>query len=236
MSFLVSHDIPLSRQTVDAWKENGGVVLKRHRNIAFIQDYLDRHPDTEFVLNLGSAVSATINPDIPVINHNRVVSPLWDPGSTRERFDSVLPPRPPIGHTDWWSKSVGRAGRGKQRISFPYAGDDGLGSDRDVQVHIDGQEYRIVTVGERIVQQFARFGPNGDRRYSWLPREEIPNEITDVVARATRELGSYTLIAWDTILGADGAYVLEGNCCPGVKTYTATRIVKAVRRLVHANT
>ena len=240
MTFLVSHDIPLSRQTVDAWKGEGGLVLKRHTSSARIEQYIDRHLDTEFVLNLGSAINADIiNPNITVINPNRVVQHLWDPVGTRAALDSVLPPIPPLGHRDFWYKTTGRAGMGKLRITDTAFG--ALAHSRhdtrrpgDFQVHVEGTEYRVITVGGRIVQQFLRSGPNGDRTYRWLERAALPNLITDVVARATRDLGTYTLIAWDTIHDAERGYILEGNCCPGVKPPTAARIVSAVRRLINA--
>jgi len=240
MTFIVSHNIPLSRQTIDAWKGEGGVVLKRRRSAEYIYAYLVRHPEIEFVLNLGDVIEGDTVMGFPVINPGNVVAPLWTPGNTRRILDSVLPPQPEPGNTDWWEKSIGRAGIGKYRRSYPYPERNYGGSGIDFQVHIEGPEYRVITVGGRIVQQYQRSGPNGDRRYQWLRRDALPDLITDVIARATRDLGTYTLVAWDTIqedehwASEPKAYILEGNCCPGVKTPTAARIVNAVRRLISA--
>lgn len=233
MSFLVSHDIPLSTQTREAWKSQGGVVLQRHRSRRDIERLMAYHQDLEFILNLGSAISTDTFNDIIVINPNPIVAPLWDPLSTRTTLDHLLPPVPQPGDLDYWLKAVGRAGRGKQRITdVPYH--EPYRFYGDVQKHIEGQEYRTITVGGRIVQQFSRSGPNGSRVYRWVPREELPDTITDITARAAREFGTYTLIAWDLIDAGQQAYVFEGNCCPGVKEPTAARIVNAIRRLTNA--
>lgn len=235
MSFVVSHDIPLSRQTVDAWKSQGAIVFKRHRPAAFIEQYLQRHSEVEFILNLGSALSADSLFEKPVINPNHTVEALWTPGDTRRAFDAVLPPFPIPGDAPWWQKQPGRGGRNKVKWDTPFGEHitpwRGSG---DMQKHIEGDEYRVITVGGRIVQQARRLGPNGDRIYRWLPREELPNTVTDVVARATRNMGTYTLVAWDTVDAGNAGFVFEGNCCPGVKEPTATRIVNAVRRLINA--
>lgn len=236
MTFLVSHDIPLSRQTVDAWKSQGALVFKRHRSKEWIEDYVGFHPEVEFVLNLGSALSQDQLHDKPVINANHTVEALWYPGTTRMSFDAVLPPEPIPGDRNWWHKSIGRAGRGKVHYEdVPFPGYTRNGNHTvDFQRHIEGQEYRIITVGGRIIQQMARHGANGERRYEWISRDSIPNTITDVVARATRNMGTYTLVAWDTVDAGNAGFVFEGNCCPGVKEPTATRIVNAVRRLINA--
>ena len=104
----------------------------------------------------------------------------------------------------------------------------------DVQKHISGQEFRVITVGHKVVQVTKRDGGHlsSDRIYSWVGVHDAPAIVKDVARLAARELlSSKTIIGWDVISDPDtSAYILEGNSCPGVNEHTAHRILNAVER------
>lgn len=225
-SFIVISALPLSDQTKRAWKEAGAVILRRgstdERVLGFLRDY-------PFIINLGKTMFQPTEQVENIWNYGPDIEPLVWPGSTRELFGDLMPPRPTEFPADVWIKTPGRAGRGK----FHKQVDHELHLPRqwDWQEHLEGEEYRIITVGRRIVQDFRRFGQNGDRSYEWLAMRDVPSVLKDLVREAASRVAQQTVVAWDTMLTTTGQpYLFEGNTCPGMSTATAERIVREIER------
>ena len=160
-----------------------------------------------------------------VWNHGEDIEPLLYPGFTRELLGDMMPPQS-VEHGDVWIKAPGAAGRGK----FRKAVDRELVLPRewDWQMHIPGQEYRLVTVGHKVVQDFLRFGDNGGRSYEWIRMSEVPMALKNMARTAAARLNGNNIIAWDMVVSeeTDIPYLFEGNSCPGVNSDTVRRIVE----------
>ena len=181
----------------------------------------------DMILNLGK--SSFLTDDERVWNKGQHIIDLIYPGKTRVLFDDLMPPRPTNYPADVWVKQPGAHGRGKSRmyVDYPLV----LPGMWDWQEHINGQEYRLVTVGHRLVQDFLRHGENGNRSYEWLPMREVPQELKRMVRLAATRVEGNNVIAWDTIVDETGQpYLLEGNTCPGVTAPTVRRITEEMER------
>ena len=225
MSFLLVRSIPLGRSTMSAWRSVGGVFAERdwHRQPwMYLDDMALGH---EFVLNLGNRNLSSLE-SRKVMNQYPDIHRLTTPGGTRRLMPDLLPRQTP-GQV--WVKAPGRAGEGKFLVETdePLV----LPQDWDWQEHIVGQEYRIITVGHRIVQDSLRYGENGHREYVWTPMGRVPTEVKEVARTAARTVRGSNVIAWDVIAPAagGGAYILEGNTSPGMSEPTARRIVDEIR-------
>jgi hypothetical protein len=133
-----------------------------------------------------------------------------------------------------WHKTSGYGGNGK---IFHEEGDGGCRSyNGDRQTHIDGLEYRVVTVGDVIVQAFLKehTGRVGIFNWSWVGLNGIRNKgIIPLIKAAIPNVPNweFTIFGWD-IMVSDRPYVLEINTSPGVNNATASRIVKQIERMV----
>ncbi len=225
MSFIAVRSVSLSEETTNAWKEGGVTFSRRGRtaNEVVAMGY-------DNVINLGNS---RFRPEgrYSVWNHGDDIEALLYPGMTRELLDDLMPPQPSMDLEphDVWIKRPGSHGRGKQRMIV----DRNLVLPRewDWCQHVDGQEYRLITVGHRIVQDFLRHGENGDRTYEWVAMREVPRSLKDAVREAARRVPGRNIIAWDCIVTEGGQpYIFEGNTCPGVNIETVQRIVKEMNR------
>lgn len=232
MSFLIKRSIPLGRATMAGWRDAGGVFTPRGTPWRTLMDLAQDH---EFLLNLGSTGFSTTTDSVKLVNVGRNISDLVSPGETRRKLWAYMPPRPVEFPAKVWIKTPGRAGVGKYQevVEDPLV----LPTDWDWQQHVDGQEYRLITVGKRIVQNFARYGDNGDREYHWVRMFEMPEALKDMVRGAAAMLEGTNVIAWDTILTPEGVpYLFEGNSCPGMSAPTAGRIYREVMRQIEEGT
>lgn len=240
MSFLLVRSIPLGRRTMEAWRNAGGEFAERGMSTTDIMEMaIDCH--YKFVLNLGrttlrNPVSMVWSDPVDrdnapfVLNVGENILPLVTPGGTRRLLDWRLPPRPSRFPAEVWVKKPGRAGLGGSKVITNHA--LVLPDEWDWQRHVTGQEYRLITVGNRIVQCFARYGDNGEREYHWVQMRDMGSNLKELVRDATRKLNGYNVIAWDTISTDTGShYIFEGNSCPGMSLNTADRIVREVLRL-----
>lgn len=226
MSFLLARPYKLSRSTVQAWQQAGGIVLSADRTNSEIARAAEG-AGVEFVINLGRSWF-NLYGDVPMFNQGDNIKPLVTPGGTRDILDPYLPPQD-VGEV--WVKTPGRAGVGKYQVStdVPLV----LPSEWDWQSHVEGQEYRIITVGHRIVQNFQRFGDNGEREYHWIAMREMDASLKELVRTAARTVRGDNVIAWDVISTPAGQhYIFEGNTCPGMSVNTANRIATEARRLL----
>lgn len=222
MSFGLIRSIPLGRRTMEAWRNVGGDFVPRGRSDYERNGYFR---GVEFAINLGNTRVEPTYYDMMVVNHPANIKPLTTPGGTRNLLGEFLPPQE-VGKV--WMKGPGRAGRNKSLVEtdVPLVLPEGW----DWQKHVEGQEYRIITVGSRVVQDFLREGENGHREYIWTPMSSVPMELKDMVRTAARTVGGYNVIAWDVVSSPTGNYIFEGNTSPGMSTPTAQRIVDAIRR------
>lgn len=239
----VTPAIPLHRDTRNAWRLANAKLIK----------HASSPPPGSIFINLGKADLGQVREGVHLFNKPDVVSKLLTPGSMRRYFGDFLPPRRLRNSSAYWLKGPGRHGRNKTKLSgsvqaLPDA-------DWDTQKHIDGQEYRIITVGRKIIQchkmnyvserinpmtatmseVFSHiFSSDSERRYLWTPRVEVPKYVRRLVRHAQETLNDeMTVIGWDVIDDGERAYILEGNTCPGVNEKTAKRIVEAVTNLVN---
>jgi hypothetical protein len=228
--FVVVRSVPLSTDTMEAWRSVGGMYPRRDRSPASIID-LAEDQGADFILNLGSS---GFNHPVPyfVWNSAEWVTPINLPGTTRELFPDLLPPVPnPAVKTKAWLKAPGRGGRGKELVTFPENVSQYLPKTWDLQTHIDGQEYRIITVGPRVVQSSLRHGDNDSRSYEWVGLRGTPYAVKELAREAAQYLRGTCVIGWDIIMenDTDKVFLLEGNACPGVNVETAGRIVKEIK-------
>ena len=233
MTFVAIPSIKLSETSKQAWKAAGGFFPRRDRTVARMVE-LGENADVEFILNLGWS---QFNPEtrLPVWNRGEDIQALLWPGMTRDLFDDLMPPQPEGYPADIWIKTPGRGGRGKyhkmvyHQLSLP--------NQWDWQTHVEGQEYRVITVGQAIVQQFERGGDNEDRSYSWTPRDQVPMPVKAFARQAASRVFGNNVIAWDLIQEGEYGrpYLFEGNTCPGMSTHTAARIVAAIQEQQEAH-
>ena len=228
MNILAVRSIPMSTETTAAWKAAGVDIAERRRSVEQIMMM-----PYDVVINLGNARFNPTHTD-RVINLGTTIKDLVTPGGTRRKYDDLIPPEPSSYPCDAWLKGPGHGGRNKSRRRLQNAG---APEPRrwDIQLHIEGQEYRIITVGKRIVQQFRRNNGALDGRlrdYRWLSRLDTPKDVRKLVHTAAARLESRTIIGWDVILPNEGdnCFLLEGNSCPGVNEATARRIVTELER------
>ena len=227
---LMVRSIPLALTTRDAWKENGAMFAKRtsdDRRIAMLAE-------GGTIINLGSSTFSLTGSN--VWNERAVIEPLLTPAMSRTLLGSLLPSNRYEGPNYYWLKGAGRGGANKTKVFIRNSQEHAElwsragWTEGDVQLHIDGDEYRVITVGEKVVQVMKRTGGHmaSDRVYTWVGVQGCDSIVKAAARKAAMKLAnSNTIIGWDVI--DDGrAYILEGNSCPGVNVATAGRILNAV--------
>ena len=187
------------------------------------------------IINLGSSQCRIEG----IWNEARVVEPLLTPKASRALLGSLMPTNHWSGTGYFWLKGAGRGGTNKEKLFI--TGRDYLDelkaraqwTEGDIQQHIDGQEYRVITVGEKVVQVTKRDGGPlaSDRVYEWVGVSDAPPDVKEMAREASRMLSSdKTIIGWDVIRDpiVRTSYILEGNSCPGANTAPSNRILDAV--------
>lgn len=222
MSIIAVRSVQLSERSTNSWKSAGVAFARRGRSVEEVMGL-----GYSMVLNLGkSAFNA--GDDHRIWNNGPDIVDLIWPGSARTVWGDLMPPRPVEFPADVWLKAPGAGGRGKYKkaIDHPLV----LPREWDWQLHIDGDEWRLITVGRRIVQDLRRHGENGDREYEWIRMRHVPSRVKDIAREAASRLDGYNVIAWDIIDDGEQAYILEGNTSPGMSSETAGRIVAEMTR------
>lgn len=235
--FLVK-SIPLSKRTRKAWKAatpTPTFILQRpQQEMHAVLRHLS--PGPNIVINLGNIHLTEGLASEDAIDRRfywnlaEWVAPIRTPGAARKLFSDLLPPQPTEADlaNPVWVKAPGKGGNGKTKTILEKLNPK-LPATWDIQTHINGTEYRIVTVGSTRVQAYQRTGENGNRKYHWVGVQNCPKEIRKIAKIAASRLHPNTIVAWDTILTAENkAYLLEGNACPGVNEHTAQRIFNEV--------
>jgi hypothetical protein len=233
MTFVIDQSIALSTETRESWRHAGGIFAARHRNPNEVME-LAFERNADFILNLGVSTHSWDDPEIPVWNQGHDISGLIYPDTTRQMFGDLLPPKPDETTISFWLKGPGSSGQNKTKreVTLELPVPTPLPNGWDTQLHIDGVEFRAITVNNKIVQGMARYGGNEERQYAWVGVAGLPQEVKDVVHTAARAMAGNNVLAWDTILdNQNKAWLLEGNSCPGVNLYTAMRVIEQVRAI-----
>lgn len=220
MSIIAVRSIGLGQETREAWRDAGVSYARRGRSV---EEVLQMPYD--MVLNLGK--TSFITDDPRVWNKGQHIKDLVWPGTARDILGEMMPPRATNFPNDVWIKTPGFGGRGKFRKIVDQSLI--LPKEWDWQIHIEGQEYRLITVGHRLVQDLQRYGDNGERTYQWIRMREVPAYMKDMAREAARLFDGNNVIAWDMIDTGERGYILEGNTCPGVSLPTAERIVTEMK-------
>lgn len=231
MKILALRSVPLSQETRNAWNEAGVRFAKRDRSVAELNSITVRGR-YDAVLNLGNMAVDTLDIEAEVWNETDTIRSVSRPERLREVLDEFLPARVLDG--PHWHKFGGYGGRGVRLCGTPC--NDGRGGG-DIQQHIDGVEYRVLTVGNTVVQAMRKENVRWDNGrhsfdWSWVGVDGIRNNgIIPHIKRAVENIPIYarSVLGWDIIVGDGGVYTLEINTSPGVNTNTAERIVRAMQ-------
>ena len=235
MRAMMVRSIPLALDTRDAWKNAGAVFARRTSDDDRIRNISHGAP----IINLGSSQCMIEG----IWNEARVVEPLLTPRMSRDLLAPLMPSIEFQGPGYYWLKGAGRGGANKEKRFIRNSGEfyellsRAQWMEGDVQQHIDGQEYRVITVGEKVVQVTKRDGGHlaSDRVYTWVGVNAAPMSVTGIARKAAGMLDNdKTIIGWDVIEDDMNAYILEGNSCPGVNEATANRILDAVEGVRYA--
>jgi len=226
---LLVRSIPLSKSTRNAWHNAGAIFTKRSREADSVPLIARGRP----IVNLGNQryLPSTINNK--TWNKANDISVLLSPTSSRYLFGQFMPSNEWQGPGYYWTKGIGYGGANKTRKYHEI--DDlpelSIENNCDVQQHINGTEYRVITVTNKVVQVSERHGENGNRSYSWVGVSNAPRGLIPLAKQAAAMLSGKNVIGWDLIVDAQGNwYILEGNACPGVNTATANRILDEIER------
>ena len=229
MRILLVRSIPLSRKVRNAWKANGGVFLRRVRNGQVSEVVADRY---DRLVNLGNT-NLSVDGSILIYNDIHTIRAISTPLALRRTLeDTDLIPVATYAGTHW-HKGKGYGGDGK--IFHERNCSDRHIIASDLQQHIEGNEYRVITVGDTVVQaslkhRTEQFGiPVFD--YEWVGVEGVRKNgiiphIKEVVERIPG--GERSVLGFDIIHDGSRPWTIEINTSPGVNEYTARRIVNAL--------
>jgi hypothetical protein len=187
------------------------------------------------VLDLSCSYTFDNLDGIPVYNSPAVKSAVPTPGDLRRTMPESLPPRPDIG-SPAWLKGPGEGGVGKTFHPSWALGNENLNHLEDAQVHIEGTEYRINTVADKVVQVHTKGNrdSNGNRNkfdYTWVGLDAIrTGGFIPLIKESVRSIPSWSnsVLAWDIIHDGERPYVIEINTSPGMNQATASRIYRSM--------
>jgi hypothetical protein len=184
------------------------------------------------IINYGNLGHDFNGCNIPVFNSRDAIRAISSPSGLRRTLNDYIPNSNNNG--PHWHKSNGFGGVGK---TFHEQKDLGCSSySGDTQSHINGIEYRVLTVGDVVVQaaRKERIDDSFNFEWTWVGVDGIrSNGIIPHIKSAIENIPDwlYTVFGWDIIVG-DRPYVLEINTSPGVNEHTAKRIVKQIERII----
>ena len=235
---LLVRSIPLSRDVSQAWRSADTHFARRDRTPDSIVSIAGDRP----IINLGnSGFLPTVTHGEGIWNEATNIRCLLNPLESREVLGSLMPTNKFVGPDWYWVKGAGFGGRNKHKVWIETEREheayvnQASWNDGEVQLHIDGTEYRVITVGSKVVQVNERSGENGNRSYQWVGVRAAPQSCKNIARSAVSLLQGDNVIGWDIIVHDSGdGYVLEGNSCPGVNEATASRILDAVHGVSYA--
>lgn len=238
---LAVRSIPLSKETSDAWRNSGVTFVRRSRVEA--NDWgavlrIVRNNGYEALLNLGNMELPDL-PGVSVWNSSNTIRAVSRTSELRVTLDDdkanteFMPPLPAKGD-DYWVKRGGFGGTGV-RFYTDWPGVRTWYGPDEIQKHIEGDEYRVITVGDKVVQASKKVNVewiNGRHHfdYEWCGVAGIStNGVVPLLKRAVEMVPGYvySVLGWDIIVG-DRPWIIECNTSPGVNVPTAERIVRAM--------
>lgn len=229
MKILAVRSVPLSRETREAWNSAGVRFLKRTRPLRDMPRIVQRY-GYDAVLSLGN-LDGIPECGVPRFNSDETIRAVSQTRQLRRTLDGegMPAPRTDVPH---WVKVGGYGGNGVRRCD-PHEGDHRWYE--EVQEHVEGDEYRVITVGDKVVQASRKVNVewiNGRHHfdYEWcgvagIRTNGIIPRLKDAVNRIPG--GDMSVLGWDIIV-ADRPYIIECNTSPGVNEPTARRIVDAM--------
>ena len=235
LSIQLIQSIPLDTNSKDYWRLHGGVFFARSRTEEELRERASGYLAT---VNLGASHIEGAHWPVPIYNRAVDIQRLITPGATRRSIPHLIPPAPFDLPSEAWIKRPGRGGAGKELTTITEEMLRQLPRDWDVQQHITGKEYRVITVGPRVVQSTERTNPGGSpRSYAWRGLADTPSVVKNTARAGALQLSGLALIGWDIMYDDynDEAYILEGNSCPGVNEPTVERIIREIQRQVEEN-
>lgn len=239
----IIRSIPLSSAVRQAWRDSGAKLISR-KNLEDSEATLRaiEKLGTDVVINLGrtdDSAQVCVDAGLTVFNPPSLVRHISHPLALRRNLNEFIPPRP-AGGQPYWLKRGGFGGVG---TSFHKAWThdhhyDLMGG--DVQVHIVGDQYRIISVGDTVVQAFRKEGEydgigKHEFAFHWVGVDGIRNGgFIPLIKGAVNTLPDRdrSIIGWDVIVDSrtNRPYILEANFSPGVNANTAERIISIVKR------
>lgn len=231
--FMLIQGLPLAESMREEWKNVGALITRTNRTPLELLERWARG-NYEFVLNYGMSGfffdGTPRGTDNRLWNDGRTINLTRTPGALRRLMPELLPPFPEQGCPDFWIKRPGYGGRGKTRVQgLPVPTLESTTT--DLQVHIEGTEYRINTVGTEIVQAHLSSGHREDVRWQWINHRDVNAAVREAAYKAAIHVGPNTCYGWDIMHDTINniAYILEGNSAAGTNGHTAQRIVNAIR-------
>jgi hypothetical protein len=229
MKLLVIPAIPYD---TSGFREHGA---KRCKPSNFSKYYYENF---DVILNLGKPTALPGN-DTIVYNGGNTCYYLNNLVKAKNIFGDLMPGMPLDGEPAWL-KAAGYGGEGKTFVEKWVGPVPALGC--VVQSHVEGTEYRVVTVGDKVVQVTKKVpvenGVVGDFVWEWIGVTAAAKIIglipaaKESVKRLSDALGSDRIVVgWDIIRSNSSptCYLIEGNSAPGTNSATAKRIVDAIR-------
>lgn len=218
--FYAIRSIPLSQETHDAWTANDVRFLRRTRTDTDIARIVERNRG-EAVFNLGNT-ALDLNLHVPVFNMPDTVRAISLPTALRRTLNEFIPEASRAG--PHWHKLGGYGGRGVVNCNGGVECDRHVG---DVQQHVPGDEYRVYSVGDSIVQAYVK--ENGEWRggkhyfdFRWVGVDGIRRSgIIPLIKQAVPNIPGWatSILGWDIIVPGRrrDPKVIEINTCPGWK-------------------
>ena len=230
-NILTIRSVALSKTTQASWKASGAIVFRR-RNRETVWDQRFHSTTTyQAVLNLGNTDMSFEGIPVPVFNPPELVFGISSPVALRRQIPELLPQATIMG--PHWHKRSGMKGQGKQF----HPGTEGqcpvMGG--DTQAHIEGTEYRIITVNNTIVQATRKHGTAPNFEFEWVGVEGISKGgFIPLLKEATETIAHFgnSVIGWDVIHNGNRPFIIEANTSPGVNDATAQRIVDQIRKVI----
>jgi hypothetical protein len=183
------------------------------------------------LINLGNLEHDLSIIKVPVWNRPESIRAISSPVALRHRLSDFIPEQTIRG--PHWHKRGGFGGDGK------VFHENSLGVcaviPGDTQKHIEGDEYRVITVGDTVVQSHRKdvLDGIGNFDWHWTGVDGIKSSgIIPHIKQAVQPIPHWetSIFGWDIIVNGKSVYTIEINTSPGVNEATAARIVKEMER------
>jgi hypothetical protein len=234
--FLATRSVPLAKDTMEAWRKQG--VIFRRRGRLKVWDTRYHEPHIQAVINLGNLDMQFGDVPVPVFNQPSLIRAISAPFALRTTMGDMLPEYTHKG--PHWHKTNGYKGVGKKFLPEFEGGCAVIGSES--QRHVTGIEYRVISVGDKIVQASKKMPinegwppiPTGFE-FEWVGVKGIAKTgIIPYIHEAIKfvPFSKYSIIGWDVIVTDIQPYIIEANTSPGVNEATAERIISVVKEII----